>query len=396
MANLNLLRTVFIIQKILLAISYTICRAVYRGKSFGKIVGVEEIANLNAMLSVALPDTKSFVFQSHRFYEDGYAYNLSRGNFLKFLKHILSPIMLGYFLVRYKTFIYISGNGFLFRHLDGRDFEFKQIKKAGGRIVCLFTGSDIRSFALMDEISHRLNMDVITTYQDIENRGVRTERNENIRRMLGQAAERYADLIFNAPSDQAAYINREVQNFLYFYPKENLFDSCEKFFESKRIVLHAPSNPLIKGTPIVRAAVKKLKTEGYDFEYIELSGVENSILMEKLRKAHIVLNQFYSFVPGVFGVEAMASNCVLLTSANEGLEPTLPLGSDEAWIPTPYWNVYDNLKRCLECDGAELAAQAAKGQDWVRTHCSAEANGMRINDLIKSIDACQSASVRGL
>ena len=387
MTNINLLRLVFLIQKMLLALSYYVCRLTYRGERTGKIIGVEEIANVNAMLCKAVVDSKSFVFQSHSFYEDRYSYNLSRSYFLRKFKHIISPIMLGYFLTRYKTFIYISGNGFLFRHIDGRDFEFNYIKEKGGSIVCLFTGSDIRSFVMMDEISHRLGIDVITTYQDLENVGVRTTRNENIRKMLGQSAEKHADLIFNAPSDQAAYINREVENFLYFFPEERILDSYDKFSEAKRIVLHAPSNPLIKGTPIVRAAIKKLKTEGYDFEYIELSGIEHSKVMEILRKAHIVLNEFYAFVPGVFGVEAMASNCVLLTSANETLESTLPSGSDEAWIPTPYWEIYDNLRLCLECEGAELKSQAIRGRDWVRTHCSAESNAARINGLIESINA---------
>ncbi|RRV29811.1 hypothetical protein EGJ23_02400 [Pseudomonas sp. o96-267] len=135
------------------------------------------------------------------------------------------------------------------------------------------------------------------------------------------------------------------------------------------VIVHAPSSPLIKGTPLVRAAIKKLRLEGYQFEYIELIGVPHSTVIETLKRAHIVLNEFYAFVPGVFGVEAMAANAVLLTSADKEIEPTLFEGANDAWVVTPYWMIYERLKQQLDHPEA-LQLQAEKGSEWVRRYCS--------------------------
>ena len=63
-----------------------------------------------------------------------------------------------------------------------------------------------------------------------------------------------------------------------------------------------------------------MQLEGYNFDYIELSNKENRIVLEELKQAHIVLNQFYSFTPGLFGVEALANNCAVLMSADPKVE----------------------------------------------------------------------------
>jgi hypothetical protein len=87
-----------------------------------------------------------------------------------------------------------------------------------------------------------------------------------------------------------------------------------------------------------------------------------------LESAHIVLNEFYAFVPGQFGVEAMAAHCALLTSADEAIEPSLPPGSNQAWMVTPYWQIYDNLKLLLE-DLSLIKGYADRGFEWAQAHC---------------------------
>ena len=44
----------------------------------------------------------------------------------------------------------------------------------------------------------------------------------------------------------------------------------------------------------------------------------------------------------------MAANAVLLSSADGTIEPTLPSGANDAWVVTPYWRLYDNLKAILD------------------------------------------------
>jgi len=127
----------------------------------------------------------------------------------------------------------------------------------------------------------------------------------------------------------------------------------------------------LKGTPLINAAIKKLQIEGYDFNFTMLTGVPHAEVLRALDKSHIVLNQFYCFAPGMFGIEALEANCLLFNSASREIEPSLFEGSDEAWVVTYYWQIYDNLKFYL--DNFHLAqAKANIGTTWAKTYCSHE------------------------
>jgi hypothetical protein len=272
-------------------------------------------------------------------------------------------------LHRAGSFLYLGDTGFLLQRLDGRAFEFRFLKSKGKRLVCSFLGTEIRSYRLLMEYAREHELEVITSYDHIVLPQVLTAGWEERRQLLARSADEYADVIFNAPVDQMAYITRPVQPLVYFCPSEQ-FRRCDAKFERvERIkIVHAPSSPIIKGTPLVRAAIKKLRVEGYRFDYVELSGVPHHVVLESLERAHIVLNEFYAFVPGQFGVEAMAAHCALLTSADEAIEPSLPAGSNQAWVVTPYWQIYDNLKMLLD-DVSLIKRYADRGYAWASEHC---------------------------
>ena len=130
---------------------------------------------------------------------------------------------------------------------------------------------------------------------------------------------------------------------------------------------------------------KALEEEGYDFEYTELSNQPNSEVLASLDRAHVVLNQFYAFIPGIFGIEALAANAVLLTSADGEIEPTLPPGANSAWVVTPYWQVYENLKTVLEAPEM-MQSQADRGTAWVAAHCSRSIDQVRFHRLLAAVE----------
>jgi hypothetical protein len=236
----------------------------------------------------------------------------------------------------------------------------------------------------MNQLATEMARDMISTYQAIAVPGFDAEHLESFRMKLAASADEYADHIFNAPVDQISYLRRVVHPFIYFYPDDSFRRNDGKFAEIRRVkVVHGPSSPFIKGTPLVRAAIKKLKMEGYDFEYKELIGVSNRIMLEALSEAHVVLNEFYAFVPGQFGVEAMASHCALITSADDRIETTLPAGANEAWMVTEYWNIYDNLKRLLD-DHALIKQYADAGFAWASEHCSYQNSAVRLKALLST------------
>lgn len=353
----------------------------HREERSGYVTGVEEVASVLYNLSASLPDSVSVCLFKNKYYNFEYGYSL--GVFSCHLsRFVFGPVLLGFLAARRQTFIYVGGSGFLFSHHDGRAHEFEFLKKRGKTVICYFTGSEIRSFSLLNAYAKQKNIDVITTYQSISSPGIDSPVKEMRRRALALAADKFADLIFNPSVDQMSYITRKTFPFLYFYPDELIYKVPSKWLDKRfLLIVHAPSSPLIKGTPLVRSAIKKLMQEGYFFEYVELIGVSHSTVLHTIKRAHIVLNEFYAFVPGVFGVEAMAANAVLLTSADREIEPTLFEGANEAWVVTPYWMVYENLKFQLDHKDS-LQIQADRGTEWVRQYCSYSASSARFRECI--------------
>ena len=84
-------------------------------------------------------------------------------------------------------------------------------------------------------------------------------------------------------------------------------------------VLHAPSDPHMKGTTELRQALDVLRTEGVDFEYRELTGVPHSEVLDALRDADLVVDQLYSdlLFPGL-STEAMAVGTPVLVFGYAG------------------------------------------------------------------------------
>lgn len=370
----KLIHLLFIYQKAALIIFHYIYSFFGKAsKKYDWVIGTEEIASVLKNIGDALPNSYTVCLRpTPSFYSFKYDLAIGTNGGMAFIKSlILGPIILAKLMQHSSGFIYIASSGFLISQLDGRNFELAFLKRHRKKIVCYFTGTEIRSFKLLDKFSVDNEIDVITTYQRFVMKGIDSVAKEKQRINLATSAESHADHIFNPSTDQMTYIKRATHPFIYFYPDERFELNSIKFKKIEHIkIVHAPSSPIIKGTPLVRAAIKKLKLEGYKFDYIELIGVSNETVLKELKTAHIVLNEFYAFVPGIFGIEAMASHCALLTSANEDLEPTLGKGANSAWLVTPYWDIYHNLKWLLD-DTSRIKPIADKGFEWARrTSCS--------------------------
>lgn len=283
-----------------------------------------------------------------------------------------SPILLGYLMSVHERFLYLGAGGFLKPYTDRGAKEFGFLKSKNKKIICYFLGSEIRSFDLLNEYAHKNSLDVITTYQGISHIGIDSAKKEAGRKLLGEVADNYADIIFNPSVDQMAYIKRKTLPCMHCLGDEIFQGSLSKFDNlNEIIVLHGPSSPIIKGTPIVRVAIKKLQVEGYRFNYVELIDVPHEQILVALKSAHIVLNQFYGFILAVFGAEALANCCALLTSAD----------ANGAWKVTPYWQVYDNLKFFLDNPEA-IKPQAIAGYNWALKNCTYAATVEKMNRII--------------
>lgn len=352
------------------------------------VVGVDEIASMLWRVHQAIPYSTSVALTEHSFYAYHYTYtstltNSSRINYL--FRIFYSPWLLGRLANTHYGLIYVGPSGFLYDSAGQREFEFAFLKKHGLKIVCYFTGDDIRSQVLMKAVEDQLGFNTIASATAEEVPFFFTEEYERQKRQIAFVADRYADAVFSWTTDQISYLTKNTHRFTYAYPDEFFTSNFEKFNDLSQIkIIHAPSNMKIKGTEFVREAIERLHAEGYQFEYTELKKVPNEEVLAALSQSHIALNQFLGFLPGVFGIEAMAHGCVMLCSADQNLEPELPAGANEAWVVTRGDQIYTNLKKLLD-NPHELKGQAQRGFEWTLQHESRSSAQKHLALVLESI-----------
>ena len=338
------------------------------------IIG-KETANLLNLYS-KLFNCYSINTHKSKYYNNSYSLPLS--NFPALVRYIILPIIYPIVLKKFSSIWYFSSGSFFLSN-DGREWEFKIAKSNGLKIICFYMGADIRSLKLIREHSESIDLDHWSNY--ISDESI-IDRSDQRSKVYSSASNRYAHAIFNCEKDQASYINKNHMIPLPVSRNKYLLNTGKWGDTSTIKILHSPSSPINKGTQIVMSAIKKLQMENYKFDFKFLSGVPQSKVLKELDEAHIALNEFYAYVPGLFGVEALEANCLLLTSASKKYEPSLFNGCDYAWVPTMYYQIYDHLKYYLDnIDQAKI--QADKGTIWAKKFCSHEASIDYVNSIVK-------------
>ena len=330
------------------------------------VIGVDEIANITRDLSsVFHKDSLSVNFFTNKFYKNNrYDYSIPiESKYLSYVvKLFYGPYLLAKLSNKANVFIYLWHTGFC---VD-REMDYKFLKYKNKKIISIFLGSDIRSHKLTIDFHNKNMLDTASNYllQD-ENQL------ENERRVVKVArdADKYSDLIFNYTKDQMSYLKSPQLVMPYMYQLDKMHCNKNKFKNIDIIkIVHAPSNPVGKGTPLVRATIKKLTIEGYRIEYLELINTQNKNVLNALQEAHILLNEFYAFIPGVLSIEGMANYCATITSAEYN---NFPRGAEHAWLKTRYWEIYDNLKYLLD-NPEKIIYYADNGYEYVKNHYTEE------------------------
>ncbi len=200
-------------------------------------------------------------------------------------------------LFRYDAFIFIFGHGMFFynKYLSKiEELEFFILKLFHKKMIMWLCGSDSRA-PYCDVYMYCCLNDPERLYRATQKRSKRI-------RML----EKYMILIDGGASS-------------HFHRKPYLIYNCigipidekEKVHISKKdnvkpTILHAPSDQKGKGTEAIRNVLKEIEKEGYDVNYIEVSGVSHNIVLEKMSESDIVIDQLYSDTP-MAGFAAEAS-----------------------------------------------------------------------------------------
>ena len=349
-------------------------RAFIQKKKF--VIGTDEIGKNIYDIGSALNDSTTVCLRKNKQHDLKYDFSINIDNkFLRFFYSIFyGPVLLGYLSNKANIFFYIWSRGFLLN----RNFDFKFLKSKNKKIICVFLGSDIRSLTLKLNYMKNKNLDTGESYF----KKIFDNRYDEEKKNIAISADTYADLIFSSPVDNMSYLRSKQYFWKLITGKEFFYKKEKKLTNSKIKILHAPTNMMFKGTPLVRAAIKKLQMENYVFDYVELQNTKNKTVLEHLKTTDIVLNQFYSFIPAVFGIEAMASNCAVLMSADPSIDNDIIEDSENAWLITRYWEIYDNLKYLLD-NPDKIKFYADKGHEYAKKYHTSDVMGEYLNNTLK-------------
>jgi glycosyltransferase involved in cell wall biosynthesis len=225
----------------------------------------------------------------------------------------------------------------------------------GKRVVFMTVGSDIRNPTLLaDDLRQRGQQEIADAIEDTFTGDDYLKHSKHRAKKI----ERNSDLVFANPN-YAYNLTREYGMWWVPIDLDTVKFSVQN--NERPIVVHAPSNSLIKGTSHVLAAVEVLRAEGLEFEFKLIQGKSNSEVLDILSEADIALDQFYLPSYGSFAVEAMASGCALMGLPVPDIDTQL---AESPVVPTHPSKIVDNLRELIT-NSAERIRLAHAGHDWV-------------------------------
>jgi hypothetical protein len=204
---------------------------------------------------------------------------------------LLRLLLFVWSLPRYDVFVFGYGSSFLPGFVD-----LPILRLFRRRVVFTFHGSDVRP-PYMDGSDMAPSRGLTTT--DCVRVAARKKR--MVRRI-----ERWADVLICHPPYAHFHERPFITSLTIGNPVQPQLapdDSRERAGAVR--ILHSPSFPEAKGTVHIRRAVASLEARGFDIEYVEVSGVSNTRVLEELQKCDIVVDQLYSDAPlATFATEA--------------------------------------------------------------------------------------------
>ncbi len=131
-------------------------------------------------------------------------------------------------------------------------------------------------------------------------------------------------------------------------------------------VVHAPTNPNLKGTGDIAPIARRLHDEGL-IEYIELTGIPNDEMPAVFRDADIVLDQFRTGDYGVGACETMAAGRIVLAHISDQVrEEVARAAGMDLPVPEATIDTLDAVLRDILARREHYREIAAAGPEYVR------------------------------
>lgn len=209
---------------------------------------------------------------------------------ISFLVHrILTPLVklmvFSWAVMRHDVFVF----GFATTFFNLR--ELPLLKLLRKKVIFVFHGSDSRPAFISGHFVHQF--DGSTVNACIEHARIQKQ---NI-----QVIERYAYACINNPPGghfhERPFVNHNyIGHPIYFEVPTT--PPVEKDIEPRPYrILHAPSRPIQKGTPEIRAAISLLRGKGHEIELREITKRPNEEVLAAFQWCDLVVDQVYSDIP---------------------------------------------------------------------------------------------------
>jgi glycosyltransferase involved in cell wall biosynthesis len=242
-----------------------------------------------------------------------------------------------------------------------RFLDLALLKLFGKKIIYVFHGADTRPAYLTGSSSNRrLNARQLIKY---------TRRQAQDLRII----ERYADAVIhyplNTPLFRRKVVSHEFLGRTAFVAPSRAEPHAARPGRPINIV-HAPSDPVVKGTERIRAIIARLRQKGHAIDLIELIGRKNQEVKDCLRDCDFLVDQaYYDVAISYLATEAafLGKPAVIGSYALPALRKTTPR---ELWPPVVMC-LPDEMEQAIEeliLDSERRLRLGAQAKEFVETH----------------------------
>lgn len=248
-------------------------------------------------------------------------------------------------------------NNRLFRFCRKLDFFFKAIKEFN--IFHFHGGATLLPRGLDLPILKFLNKKMVMHYwgSDIRQKSIAVQKNRFVKVKIGDEAgirkrinhiSKYVKLAIVADYELYEYIKNYFENVVIIRQAIELQEYIPVIPPKRKrkiVIVHAPSDQVIKGTEYVLKAINRLE-RNYELDFLLVYGMPHYQARAIYRKADIAIDQLLVGTYGVFAIEAMALGKPVTCYIREDLWGTYP--KELPIISAHPDNLYEQLKSLIE------------------------------------------------
>lgn len=350
----------------------------------GEIAGY--CANLKSGFDALGIESEHFLLSPSKFgyTEHGHFLDKASKTSLKLRSHRFPPIrLLGFLyavLIRLAVCIYAAARCNVFIYTGGCSFfeflELPILKALNKKIIVIFLGSDARP-----PIFSGRHLDDEGGLVDPHAAFVETRK---IRRNI-RLIERYADHIINHTATDQFFTREYIRLAHIGLPIRMIEQPPAVAARSAIKIVHAPSRPIAKGTPVFRKAISDLRAEGYDIDFVELIGVSNQKVLEEIASCDFILDELYSDTPmAMFATEAAMLGKPTIVGGHYASD-FAHHNADVRHPPTMFVEpaeIKEAIRRLIDDQELRLSL-GARAQDFIREHWNSAAVAERFLAIIE-------------